>query len=198
MGAGHGGGSLPPPAHAAGETTMTIDPVTEGAAYQQLLLSLLGDDDPAEAQAVTPGRLRELVREAGDDLRRRPEPAEWSVVECLGHIVDAELVSSARYRWILSHDRPELAPYDQDLWAERLRHREADPDELLALFEALRAANLALWARTPVEERSRYGVHLERGEESYELTFKLVAGHDRFHLAQARQALERIGADLRD
>ena len=29
---------------------------------------------------------------------------EWSVLECLGHALDAEIVSSARYRWILAHD----------------------------------------------------------------------------------------------
>ena len=57
---------------------------------------------------------------------------------------------------------------------------------MLAAFEALRAANLDLWRRTPVEQRSRFGLHRERGPESYELTFKLLAGHDRFHLDQAR------------
>jgi hypothetical protein len=35
-------------------------------------------------------------------------------------------------------------------------------------------------------------VHAERGPESYELTFRLIAGHDRFHLAQARRALAAV------
>jgi hypothetical protein len=60
---------------------------------------------------------------------------------------------------------------------------------MLAMFEALRRTNLALWARTPVADRARIGMHSERGPESYELTFKLIAGHDRNHLAQARRAL---------
>jgi hypothetical protein len=51
-----------------------------------------------------------------------------------------------------------------------------------------------LWRRTPVEQRSRYGIHRERGPESYELTFRLLAGHDRFHLDQARRALEQVRA----
>jgi hypothetical protein len=168
------------------------DPVANPAEYQQLLLSLLGDDDPSHVQAATPKDLRELIQTAGSSLRTRPEPAEWSVLECVGHIGDAEIVSSARYRWILAHDRPPLVPYDQDLWVDRLRHGQADPEELLRVFAPLREANLSLWARTTAEERARVGIHQERGPESYELTFRLVAGHDRFHMAQARRALERL------
>jgi hypothetical protein len=126
-------------------------------------------------------------------VRTAPAPGEWSVVELFGHITDAELVASGRYRWILAQDTPPIPGYDQDLWASRLRHREADPQELLALHLALRTANLALWRRTPVEDRSRYGIHSERGPESYELTFRLIAGHDRFHMDQARRTLEQIG-----
>lgn len=170
------------------------DPVAQPGAYLKLILGYLGDDDPYDVQSGTPAQVRALVAEAAADLRTRPEPAEWSVVELVGHIADAEIVSTARYRWILAHDKPAIAGYDQDLWADRLRHRDADPRSLLALFDALRAANLELWRRTPVEERSRYGVHAERGPESYELTFRLIAGHDRFHLEQARRALEQVRA----
>ena len=166
------------------------DPVQSPADYQRFLLGLLGDDDPARVQAETPAAVRTLIAEAGDRLRTRPSPSEWSVAECIGHIVDGELVSSARYRWILAHDEPPLLPYDQDLWVERLRHNEEDADVLLALFEGLRRANLALWERTSAAERARVGLHAERGRESYELTFRLMAGHDRNHLAQARRALE--------
>ena len=51
-----------------------------------------------------------------------------------------------------------------------------------------------LWARTPEAERGRVGLHAERGPESYDLTFRLLAGHDRFHLAQARRALDALSA----
>jgi hypothetical protein len=35
-------------------------------------------------------------------------------------------------------------------------------------------------------------MHEERGPESFELTFRLAAGHDRFHLAQAERALAAV------
>ena len=109
---------------------------------------------------------------------------------CLAHIVDGELVSAARYRWIVAHDQPEIIGYDQALWVDRLHGPADDPDELIALFEALRQSNLAMWAGSTPEQRARIGMHRERGPESYDLMFRMLAGHDRIHLAQARAALE--------
>lgn len=170
----------------------TPDPVAEAAEYQRFLLAKLGDDDPAEVQASSPAALRTLFAEARDRLRARPAPSEWSVLETAGHMLDGEVVTSARYRWILSEDGPRLVGYDQERWMERLRHDQDDPDQLLAAFAALRAANLTLWSRSSADERARIGLHEERGPESYELLFRLIAGHDRNHLAQARDA---IGAE---
>jgi len=167
------------------------DPIREAAAYQQSLLDALGDDDPAVAQAATPAAIRALVDDAGPDLRTRPEPGEWSVLGCLAHIADAELVMAGRYRWVVAHDEPEIIGYDQALWVARL-HDGDDPEAMLALFEALRAANLDLWARTSPAEHARIGRHRERGEESFDLMFRMIGGHDRVHLAQVRRALAAV------
>jgi hypothetical protein len=169
-----------------------VDPVAEPDAYRREILSWLGDDDPAAVQAATTAALRAIVRDAGDQLRIRPEPQEWSVIECVGHLVDAELVVAARVRWMLAEDEPDIVGYDQDRWVNTLRHGDADPVELIAFFEAVRSANLRLWAATPVEARERFGRHRERGPESYEMTVRLAAGHDRFHLAQAERALAAV------
>jgi hypothetical protein len=175
--------------------TAYIDPVAQAADYQALLLSLLGEDDPAQVQAATPATLRQLFTDAGDDLRTRPEDSEWSVFECAAHIVDAEIVYSGRYRWIIAHDQPDLPGYDQDLWVDALHAGgQSTPDELFSIFEPLRAANIALWQRTADADRVRYGMHRERGAESFELSFKLIGGHDRFHTNQARRALEQVRA----
>jgi len=96
-----------------------MDPAADGTAHRQLLMGLLGSDDPEQVQAATPGRLRALVAEAGSDLRTRPAESEWS-------------------------------------------------------------------------ERARYGLHRERGPESYEMTFRLIAGHDWFHIDQAQAALATL------
>jgi hypothetical protein len=175
-----------------GRMSQQPDPISSPEAYRASLLAALGADDPAVAQAETPAAIRALIAEAGERVRTRPAPGEWSVLECIGHIFDAELVVSARVRWILAEDEPDIVGYDQDRWVEQLNHRDDDPYELVALFGALRAANLRLWAASPPAVRERVGVHRERGRESYDLIWRLGAGHDRFHLAQADRALAAV------
>jgi hypothetical protein len=169
-----------------------IDPVGRPNEYQALLLRYLGDQDPADVQRQTPDVVRAILEDAGDLLRHRPGDGEWSVLELLGHLFDAELVVSARCRWILSEDRPPLAGYDQDLWVERLRHNDDEPNELLSAFGALRRADVQLWERTSPEERERVGMHSERGPESLDLVFRMLAGHDLLHIEQMNQTLAAV------
>jgi hypothetical protein len=169
------------------------DPVDDPQGYQQHLLGLLGDDDPAVVQRAVPGEWHTMVDIAGEHLRVAPAEGEWSVLGCLAHVVDAEVVMSVRYRFIVAHDEPRLLGYDQDLWVQRLHaDQQESAAELLALFAALRDANVAMWRRSSEADRARVGLHAERGPESYELSFRMIAGHDRFHLRQARATLEAI------
>jgi hypothetical protein len=175
-------------------STVLPDPIRAAVAYQEKLLSLLGDDDPAQVQERTPHLVRALVEEAGADLRRRPAEKEWSVLEILGHLQDGEIALSSRYRWTISQEQPTLNGYDQDDWVRGLGHNQDDPEELLEVFSTLRKANVALWRRTSEAQRSRIGIHAERGPETYEQMFRMLAGHDRFHLEQMRKTLEQLRA----
>ena len=170
----------------------TPDPIGDPSGYQRHLVSLLGHDDPAEVQRATLAEWRSIVERSGDLLAVRPEPGEWSALECLAHATDAEIVYAGRYRWIVAHDEPTLIGYNQDLWVDRLHQDREDPDDLLRLFESLRRANLELWARATPAAKARVGLHAERGPESLDLSFRLIAGHDRFHLDQARRGLAAI------
>jgi len=175
-------------------TQPSPDPVKEAHAYQQQLLSLLGNDDPAGVQSETPAALEAILHDAAQDKRTRPADKEWSVLELLGHFTDAEIVMAGRYRWALSQDGTPVLGYDQDLWVERLRHNDKEPEEPLETFAALRAANLKLWRRSSADDRARSVLHSERGAESYDMMFRMIAGHDRFHLRQMRDTLRQVRA----
>ena len=174
------------------EAHRSPDPVDDPQAYQQHLLDLLGDDDPAVVQAHMPGEWHTMVDLAGPNLQAAPADGEWSVFGCLAHVFDAEIVMSGRYRWIVADDEPPLLGYDQDLWVQRLHPESESATDLLASFAALRQTNVAMWLRSTAPERERVGLHAERGPESYELSFRMIAGHDRFHLRQARETLDAV------
>ena len=168
------------PASAAGD---------HAKAYVAAVLDLLGGQDPMVVLRNTPPVLHRTLNELSASQISQPEaPGKWSVGEVMAHLADAELVWSYRIRMVLAHDRPEVTGYDQDLWADRLRYRQVDPQEAVACFTVLRNANLRLLAQATEADLKRVGVHAERGEESLAHMIRLDAGHDLVHLRQ----LERI------
>ena len=168
---------------------MTLMTPEEAEAYRRPALEALGKDDPVVVQEAEPELWRRVIEQAGAHLRTRPVEGEWSALECLGHMTDSELITSARYRWVLSENEPPLVGFDQDAWVARSDRAGDDPALLLEVFRFLRRANVALWRRVPAADRGRVGIHAERGPESFELLFRLQAGHGRIHRAQADQAL---------
>jgi hypothetical protein len=48
-----------------------------------------------------------------------------------------------------------------------------------------------LWRTLSPAAMQRVGIHNERGPESLDLMWRLTAGHDRFHVAQAERVLAR-------
>jgi hypothetical protein len=161
----------------------------EADAYSAALFTLLGNRDPLTVLRDTPAAVgRELDQFPRQHLTTPEAPGKWSAAIVIAHLADAELVGAFRLRMILAHERPPLAPYDQDLWSQRLHYERVSPEEGLERFTVLRRANLVLWAGASAEELARVGIHGERGEESVERMRRLYAGHDLAHLRQ----LERI------
>jgi hypothetical protein len=165
----------------------------ETAAYVTALLGLIGDKDPVAVLHETPAKLQRFLATVPDEIATRPEaPGKWSIRQVIQHLADSDLVGGFRLRMVLAHDRPPLAGYDQDLWADRLGYADVDVHDALDQFIALRRANMRLWAHLSPTDLARIGMHAERGEESLEHIRRLYAAHDLLHLNQ----LDRIRASL--
>lgn len=163
------------------------------ASYVAALLQLIGDRDPVAVLRATPVALQRFLQDVPADIVTKPEaPGKWSIREVVAHLADSDLVGGFRLRMVLAHDRPPLAGYDQDLWANRLAYTDVDVRDALEQFTALRRANMRLWERLTEEDLARVGLHAERGEESLEHIRRRYAAHDLLHLEQ----LERIRASL--
>ena len=163
------------------------------AEYTARLLALAGGADPLEVLGSTPARIGQLIagRPTGD-LMRSPGEGRWSIAQILSHLADSELVFGYRIRIVLSEPGRTIEAYDQEAWVATQRAEGSDPFESLALFTALRLANVRLLRRLTSEERERFGTHAERGRESIWHMTTLDAGHDRNHLTQ----IERLVAQF--
>lgn len=118
-----------------------------------------------DATAIERDRIGALVRRtatswqealAGGDVRRRPAPTTWSVLEYGAHCRDVYLVFGERLNLMLTAADPQFANWDQDATAQQMRYWDSDPGDVaaeLGLAAAATAAGFdsvsgAQWART--------------------------------------------------
>jgi hypothetical protein len=169
-------------------------PVDSPGEYALSLLHRLGDRDMLSVLATSVASVREEFAGLDDAAIRKPEAeGKWSMLEVAHHLADGELVIGVRVRMIVAHDEPPIVAYDQDLWANKLRYRDAQLADVLEQFAVMRAANVRLANQLMAEDFKRVGIHSERGAESVGYTLRLLAGHDLVHvdqLARIRRAVK--------
>jgi DinB superfamily len=167
----------------------------QAGAYTTAVLALLGSADPMDVLRGTPRRLRDALAGLSPQQMGVPEAAgKWSIRHVLQHLADSDLVWAYRLRMILTHDRPHLTGYDQDLWADKLHYGEADVEQALSDFDVIRRSNLRLLDRATPADLARVSVHAERGEESVAHLIRMYAGHDLLHLNQIARIRRVVAA----
>jgi uncharacterized protein YqcC (DUF446 family) len=118
-------------------------------------------------------------------LSRVPAPGEWSALDCLAHLIDAEqLVFPPRMQAFLQG--ADLAPFDPH--AQEPRTGEA-PAALVAEFARLRAAALATLDQLTEDDLARTVTHPELGPVTLGQLLYTWAAHDLNHTIQAERAL---------
>jgi len=150
--------------------------------------------DPIPLMEQAPARLaRAVAGLSASQMRKRPRPGKWSIVEILGHLQDTEYVYGWRIRLSLAQPGNPIMGYDQALWTEELRHRRAHAKRLLDRIRTMREGNLETVAQVPRSNWKRYGMHSERGKETVRGVLELLAGHDLNHLDQIRAIRKKYG-----
>ena len=108
------------------------------------------------------------------------EEGKWSIKEVIAHVIDAERVFAYRAMSFARNDQNNLAGFDDHLYAKNSRANNRSIDELIAEFNILRQASIALyssfdeamWARTGTAN----GITIDVKSLAY-----LIAGHCRHH-----------------
>jgi hypothetical protein len=160
------------------------DATSDPTEYRDALLALAGERDPMTVLAATPEAVAALCADAAQ--APAPAPGEWSPADVVGHLIDAEMAVSFRWRQTLTADEPALPGYDEKRWAELPK---PPLDELVATFRALRTYDLPLLRYMSAERLQRVGVHSEQGPETLDVSIRKLVGHDLAHLDQLTRAV---------
>ena len=119
-----------------------------------------------------------------------PFPGKWTIREIVRHLADTELVVGMRLRQMIAEDRPLMALFDQDLWADRLHYNQYDPYHSAALFRMMRDDISKILETLPAEEFERVGLHPERGIGTLGEWVTRFGAHVEKHAGQIRAIRE--------
>ena len=126
-----------------------------------------------------------------DESKFIPAPGKWTIRQIARHLTDTEIVAGMRLRQIIAEDKPLMAVFDQDLWAERLGYNDCDIFDSAAKFRALRADMSVILDSLPAAVFERAGVHPERGVETLADWVSRFGMHVEKHAGQIRRIRER-------
>jgi hypothetical protein len=149
-------------------------------------LAALTPEEIAPLLAASVATMRAEVRALGDGARWQPAPGEWSVNECIGHLIEADRRGFAgRIREILSGDEVVLTRWDPPVVAAARHDNDVDPLELVEAFAAQRSEAIALVRSLSVADLARVGIHPEIGPLRLDEVLAEWPHHDRSHVRQA-------------
>lgn len=123
-----------------------------------------------------PAWLRSLAYKA--DYRYGPE--KWSIAEVLHHCCDTERIFSYRAMCIARGDKSPLPGMDQNEYMAGARTNERSYESLVAEFEAIRAATLALLSSLSQEVHDNEG-NASGSPVTVRGLVSIIAGHLAHH-----------------
>jgi hypothetical protein len=137
--------------------------------------------------------LRTLVYPLSDtQIRRKPAPTEWSIVEIVGHLIDTEQLLRYRIVRMTTLDHPAIITYDQDAAVVRHGYQHADLTVLLRTLAIERETTLQTFKGFTATQLSRTGWHLEYGLWVVGDVITYLAKHDFMHDQQIRATLRSV------
>ena len=123
---------------------------------------------------------------SADLLTCTPAPHEWSAMDCLIHLLDAEqMVFPVRLRAFM--EGQPIVAFDPD--TEGTKDSTLTPEQMASEFARLRKASLAELERVTAQDLARSTHHSELGLITLGQLLYEWAAHDLMHTVQAERAL---------
>ena len=160
---------------------------SEAAEYYWKYLDRIHDTDICSALERQGRDTAQLLRGVSEEQsRQRYAPGKWSIRESVGHVIDTERVFVFRAFWFARGLGAELPSFDQEVAVPAAGADSRTLASLVAEFEAVRAATLALFRSLPEDAWTKTGV-ASGSRISVRALAYITAGHADYHNAILRE-----------
>jgi hypothetical protein len=107
----------------------------------------------------------------------------WTARQVVHHVADSHLNAYIRFKLALTEDNPTIKNYEEQLWAELVDGKTADPEISLGILDGVhRRLTMVLDSLAP-EQFARPAVHTVNGPTSVDGLLQMYAWHSRHHVA---------------
>jgi hypothetical protein len=167
---------------------MTMRPDrTEAAAYYFTYIDQVAHGDICQLlEAQLPDVLRLARGITEQQSLKRYAPGKWSIRDVMNHLSDCERLFVSRAFWFARGFETPLPSFDQEV-AVTAAHADKRPwTDLIAEFEAVRAATIAFFQSLPADAWNRRGIASDNPFTVRALAYMCV-GHVVHHMAILRE-----------
>ncbi len=149
-------------------------------------------NDLVDALKATPETLTGLLNGIGNEETRsaRGGDENWSVVEVICHLRDAEEFFIKRYQAMRDQENPVIIGYDQAALAIERSYKNADLAAALEGFKTFRQHTITELSKLTTDQWQRSGQHNEMGQITILAQAIHHASHDAIHCAQIARQLK--------
>jgi len=158
----------------------------EHAEYYARYIKLVGDDALSALRALSASTPRLLSGLSEAQAMHRYAPGKWSVKEVVGHMIDGERVFSYRALRVARADTTPLPGFDENAWVPAAHFDRRPMPDLVADYQTVRAATVALFSSFEEEALVRMGTANDQ-PISVRALAHMIAGHELHHVAILRE-----------
>jgi hypothetical protein len=156
------------------------------------------DTDRLDRYAAQGKDLREIIEglDSADLLWSPPgntNAGAWTIQQVVMHLMDSDLIWTARMKQIIAEDNPQIVPYDESRFAARLFYERQSAADAVTIFELNRRNFGRLLLALPESAWERTGWHPERGKISLADCVVILEGHLDHHAAFIRKKRALLG-----
>jgi hypothetical protein len=123
---------------------------------------------------------------SAQDMNKVPIAGEWSAAYVLHHMCDGEMHFATRYITNLAEITPNIVPFNENVYPDRLQYAKRDALTSLAAIEGLQLAIANILSAIPESDWSRTSMHPEGGLMTLKDLFAMDTRHSKSHAGQLR------------
>lgn len=144
----------------------------------------------ALAQAIDGLSSRDLLIPPPADV---PGIGAWSIQQVVIHLMDSDLIATARMKCIIAEDHPQIIGYDESKFAANLFYDLQDTQAAVRIFDLNRKLFATVLRKLPDSAFSRTATHNERGEITLDSGLRSIVHHLSHHLDFIRRKRQKLG-----